>query len=454
MTTSKKVFIWVGLGGSLVCCLGVTIPLWTILNGGDNLDRAVADYRRQGLPWTAKELEPDSPVPDVENAAPTLNRAFIMFNSTKFSGEASEAITMVNEGNTAGAEAIVGHYGPELALAKQAAQLPRADFHKDWDLGPEVLFPELSSLKSLVRLLAVRAVVEARRGAVAASNSDLKDAWALSRLTGQGPTLIHLILQIAQRALVLSAVEQATTAYKDKPAALASLKALLTKLTDEPNFQHGIRGEAYMGLVILRNGPVFRSRLTHDIGSDNSPLPPINSRQLRRTGAPNGLIERFTGGKLLKSYVQLDKMAQKDAGNTAQLDADLKAFDVELMKDNGLTAFYRNLILPVYSNVGQAMPEDRARKLTVTALVDAVLQHAQTGHYPAKISDIPGTWLDPFDGKPLRLKAKGESIRIYSVGPDLKDNGGLSRIETSGSTAKYDIVAASPPVVKKKSGTK
>ena len=174
----------------------------------------------------------------------------------------------------------------------------------------------------------------------------------------------------------------------------------------------------------------------------------LDPRTLRRNGSPTGIIERFTGGKLLKSYVQLDNIALKDAGNYSQLDADLEAFDHELSKDNSLTAYYRNLLLPVYSHIGQVILEDNARRVTMTALVDAMLQHAQTGRYPERISDISGTLVDPFDGKPLRLKVNGESIRIYSVGPNMKDDGGISRAETGGSSTDYDVVAAYPPPVK------
>ena len=418
-----------------------------MLNGGDSLDRGVTDYRKQGLPWTSNEVDRDGPVVESENAAPILERAFIKFDATRASSEGSKAWTMVAEGDNEGAEAIVAHYAPELVLAKEAAQLPRADFHKDWDLGPEILFPETMSLRSLERLLSVRAVMEARRGEVAASNSDLKDAWALSRLAGQEPILISLLVQVSSRATILSAAEQAVSAYRSQPPALSLLKTLLAKMTDEVNFERAVRGEAYMGLVVLRNGPIFRSRLMHNSDTD-SKIPVLDPRTLRRSGSPTGIIERFTGGKLLKSYVQLDSIARKDAGNSTQLDADLQAFDQELAKDNSLTAYYRNILLPVYSHIGQVISEDKARRVTMMALVGAMLKHAQTGRYPARISDISGTWIDPFDGKPLRLKVKGESIRIYSVGPNMKDDGGISRAESGGSSTDYDVVAGYPPPVK------
>jgi hypothetical protein len=32
--------------------------------------------------------------------------------------------------------------------------------------------------------------------------------------------------------------------------------------------------------------------------------------------------------------------------------------------------------------------------------------------------------LDPFDGQPLRMKRDGKELLLYSIGPDLRDDGG------------------------------
>ncbi len=40
---------------------------------------------------------------------------------------------------------------------------------------------------------------------------------------------------------------------------------------------------------------------------------------------------------------------------------------------------------------------------------------------PEFITAVP---LDPFDGKPLRLKQTDHGLIVYSIGPDMIDNGG------------------------------
>jgi len=262
------------------------------------------------------------------------------------------------------------------------------------------------------------------------------------------------LVQRRRNQIVTAAVEQCIASYRNRPEALAALKAQLAKMTDELNFGRAVRGEAYMGLTVLRNGAIFRSRVLRNQRPGDLPLPPIDRRMLQRSGSPTGLLERLMGGKLLKHYVQLNGLARRDAGDPERLSADLKATDVGLENDHSFTGIYRAILAPVYANAGQVMVLDRARVLTVNALAGAMLIHARTGKYPARLSDIPGHWVDPFDGKPLRVKVKGDSIRVYSVGPNLKDDGGVARVELRGTSREdYDIVAAYPPAVAKKGGT-
>jgi hypothetical protein len=63
------------------------------------------------------------------------------------------------------------------------------------------------------------------------------------------------------------------------------------------------------------------------------------------------------------------------------------------------------------------------------------------------MSEVHGKWIDPFDGKPLRVKVTKDTFRVYSIGPDRIDNGGVDRSETKGKS--YDIVAMYPHQVKR-----
>lgn len=61
--------------------------------------------------------------------------------------------------------------------------------------------------------------------------------------------------------------------------------------------------------------------------------------------------------------------------------------------------------------------------------VAAERHRLRTGRFPDRLSDLVPTFLpseplDPFDGKPLRLKSSAEGVTIYSIGQNLVDDAG------------------------------
>jgi hypothetical protein len=62
--------------------------------------------------------------------------------------------------------------------------------------------------------------------------------------------------------------------------------------------------------------------------------------------------------------------------------------------------------------------------------VAAHLYREKNGHFPEKLNDltpdfIPSLPTDPYDGKPMKLKRTDHGIVVYSVGPDMVDDGGM-----------------------------
>jgi hypothetical protein len=67
------------------------------------------------------------------------------------------------------------------------------------------------------------------------------------------------------------------------------------------------------------------------------------------------------------------------------------------------------------------------------------------GRYPATLAEAGFTDVDPFTGKAFHLKVEGETVRVYSVGPDGVDNGGEERVNTAPDAPRQmDIVSMFP----------
>jgi len=77
----------------------------------------------------------------------------------------------------------------------------------------------------------------------------------------------------------------------------------------------------------------------------------------------------------------------------------------------------------------RAAEGDAKHRLSQLAVAVAIF-HAQTGVLPESLEKLVPAYieaipLDPFDGKPLRMIGpKDARLTLYSIGPDLKDDGG------------------------------
>ena len=87
------------------------------------------------------------------------------------------------------------------------------------------------------------------------------------------------------------------------------------------------------------------------------------------------------------------------------------------------------MLFPALSRCSETVARaDAQRNLMRLALV---MYRYQAGHgrLPSKVDElvpdfIPAVPQDPFDGKPLRMKKTDRGLVLYSIGPDMTDNGG------------------------------
>ena len=84
-------------------------------------------------------------------------------------------------------------------------------------------------------------------------------------------------------------------------------------------------------------------------------------------------------------------------------------------------------ILPALSSVINQYGKTLATVRTTRAGLTAILYRQEQGHYPETLAAIHmDTLLDPFSGKALIYRANPHGFIVYSVGPNLRDDGGES----------------------------
>lgn len=90
------------------------------------------------------------------------------------------------------------------------------------------------------------------------------------------------------------------------------------------------------------------------------------------------------------------------------------------------------LFLPAARNLASVLPEADARACLSDLALAAAAYRAKNGRYPDRPEDlvpdfVPAVPIDPCDGRPLRMRAVGEELLLYSVGRDGRDDGGAER---------------------------
>ncbi len=427
--------LWIGLGTLGLLAAGSAYGLYRLATtyydfgpAAAELPEAAKSYRAVGLPFVAKDVAPPHPSP-AKDATPSLRAALRLFPKKADKGELTKAAR--NPGPAA--DPIVARYAP--ALARLDPTKPSVDFRRDWDRGPYILFPEYADMKYLARAATVRAVRSAQKGDDAKALADLRLARQLALWAEQEPTLISMLVRIACESIVLEGAQHCLAAAKGDAKRIAAYATWLRTAPQLPSFRYALHGEAWYGVTTARNLDLFGGTRNFERQM------PKDLEHLRRDGFPPGQRERGFMTRVLQAWAEAAKETDDFRQSPIEVGRKMDALEERWSEKKGLSRTLVAILFPVFGKAGEAIVKLHAKRAVTLGLAEALDAQARTGRWPTSVSQK-----DPFDGKPLRVKA-GKDFRVYSVDRDLKDQGGLHRREapkTKGAT--FDEVAAYPPV--------
>lgn len=423
------------IGGSLFGLYRIVTLYWDFNSAAAELPAALKEYRANGLPFVAADVAPSHVSPD-QNAAPAI-RAAIKALPKK---AAENALSAAFKKADPVPQALIDPFAKSLSLIEASLNRPKVDFGRDWDLGPNILFPEYSGTKVLARAAAARAVRSAAKGDDAAALKDLTLARQLSVWAGQEPTLISMLVLIADESIALNGAERCLIEVADKPERIARYQKWLAQEPPLPVYGDALRGEAFLGVTVCRNLDLYggvRGMNAWEEGRGKE----VDPSRLRRSGVPSDAKQRGFLARNLQvwneAYRTTDGFRQPAGKIGKRLDSIVKRLD----ESKGLSYTLQRVLMPVFGQAGQAVTRLEARRVVQKGFAEALRVHAETGRWPEAVPQI-----DPFTGKPLKVKIKGKEFRVYSLGIDLKDNGGLHRREKAAKGKIVDEVAVYPPI--------
>lgn len=428
------------------------------------LPAELAGARREGLPLTPSDLRRlRPPVPPAQNAAEIYRKTQTFFERTpKAARDAdSNVLAVLLKTRTAvdrnRAREVLARSARLLRLAEQAAARPHCDFNRPWEQGPDVTFPEYAPARHLCRLLAARAVLETESGRPEAALRDIAAGARVGRHMGEDLTLIGLLVQIACQVYMDRAFQAVLSRYGDRPDVLRLAGETQHTFGPPINLRASLGYEVVMGRVQMdrvRREPQTLGGLNdhmNDPDQANQEIP-INlgdaSPQTRKA---------FTDAweaRLIAFWRQAFRILDADrsdphAAAPGALRTLARQEEARWNHGNDLTYFMNVILVPDLDKAAEKAAQHEAeRRLRAAAL--ALLAHKQrTGRFPAALADLSAPPLpaaaDPFTrgGEPLHYRRTARGFVLYSVGQNLRDDGGDGERKKKGASPP-DLVFAYP----------
>jgi hypothetical protein len=415
----------------------LAVVLWIMGMHGAALRKVegeVARIQAAGEPITIDELYAQSRVPPgTRDITPLWLAALNSLDEQKFNADA-KPLPIVGEvlGNdlpaadVAAAEQLLGKWDVTVQATLAASRAEgECRIPVEFNDGFSALLPNVQKLRGLSRMMLLRSRVAMAKGDTEQAVESVEAIFGASRALSHQMLLVEHLVRLATAQVALREVERLLNEAELSEKQLARLKGHVEALDFQAGQVRSLHGERGMGYHIFRH-PEQMDMTKGDFVNKANP--------------GEGGITRAADCLV---YLELQKELIAAAGE-AYPDALARADRVEMRlkslagSKNPLERYnhmFTLLIMPAMNATLQATARNLAhRDLVLCALSARQYQHAR-GELPASLAGLvpqylPAVPTDPFDGQPLRFVAKPDGVALYSIGRDLKDDGGVDPEQT------------------------
>ena len=299
-------------------------------------------------------------------------------------------------------------------LHHAAAQEGEVRFPVKYEDGMSALLPHVQKLRGAARLLQLDAQRCAWHGDVPGTTRAMHGMFRAAASLDDEPVLISQLVRNAIQGMACRELARSLPHVSFTPDDLKLLRQDLAAAQSRVPMQQAWSGERVLGMTAF-----------HD---------PQAAREMHPGRL--GVHWAFIRGDDLISYLQV--MAHMEAAAAEPWPAALAEVqkaeqEVKTLAGSGLDHLRHPLTL-LFVPAGKAAFQAGARNDAMLAAADTAIAielfRRQHGQLPAKLAELVPRFLDavptdPFDGQPLRYLLQPNEYRIYSIGTNGKDDGGL-----------------------------
>jgi hypothetical protein len=318
-----------------------------------------------------------------------------------------------------------------MAVAEKAAVLPKCRFRIDWSKSLEARMPQLGHLRSLSRLFQARAVLQAREGDTGGALRSAGLIFRMSEALKDEPVLISALVRYTLIDDGTRALRNAAGSGNAREAQARRLDDELASISLHDSMTKALQGDRAVAIVFFEDFLSGRVSL--------APEDEESAENLRRLSG-NPLVRLWLGND--EAYYLREMRKQIGISNLSY--RELKRRFRDDKPDPPRFAFISSMLLPVYTRPPAARDRAIARLEGSQLFLGLLACRNRFGAYPASLDEMRTklNWripLDPFSGKPFVYRRMGRGFVLYSIGEDLKDNGGVEP-KTAPTKRSGDIV--------------
>jgi hypothetical protein len=320
-----------------------------------------------------------------------------------------------------------------LDRVKAAADSDGA-FDVDWDKGHLVSLKHIRYLRDLSGLMRIEAVVKARKGDMPGALEDVRLMFRLRRLIDDDPLQYSKLNAVSSDMRAEIALRAVLLFGAPDRASVGRITAELADREERNRMTDMLLGETAFGIQFfgaMRRNPTALLRLNDmygDVSSDESVRGSRPSATARLAAVlfrlawipPMDECEYLTAMRSLRAWSRQDLAASATTPPALPNAAGLSDLQHIVAAD----------LAGGISRIRVLEADSDARIRMVPIVLALALYKAGTRAYPSSLDPLvpgylPAIPVDPYDGQPLRYRQSGTAYRLYSVGEDKRDSGGV-----------------------------
>ena len=450
MSTEKlrsKTIKWIVLGVPALllatCGIGGAVAVQNSKNAREHELDLLA---KAGLPRDYNEVKH---TPDPEKDAGELLRQYEAAKRAADKTDASRKLAADRTGDAELRRSYLRENEKLVRLQEQILEKPELATLTDPSKGAALLFPQLAPSKNTTRLALTQAELLAADGKPVEAIQKLTSAVKFASVVNTDSTLITELVSIAMRAMTHRTAMLIFAQHSERADVRTAMDKYVKAAVPNVDMRRGLSSEVALAIASeesMRSGKLSLQALTGTASENDEGN--SNVKTIEKIIALPGVREMlFT--RLYRHYRHMYETIPADRQKQRERIAAAQAADTEVDNMNRTTDFMVQMFAPVFKQAFLAEARTVAEWRSLNAILVAAEIKAKTGSYPAKLPVSGPDSLDPFTDKPLFYKATANSVQVYSVGPDGKDNNGLLFRPTRGDSKDYDSGYSIPYVVPK-----